>query len=236
MGANWVSFKRLLATERARAVGAFAVWCFTLWLGAVIPTHPITEAIIPLLPIAATALLFWPEIARLRITYNQKTRNESPAWLYIFALASVLAVTISGVNLYHNLQNQPRTLSLDECAESYISGKHFRIADLADGNNTIEGRTIENCWLYGPAVIMMMDEVSLVHSTFEEATAHQFIVASEGSAGAGTGVIILRDCKINHCRLYNISVVGNAQNVSAWKANNTGAGTDHPNVHAEGAP
>ncbi|MDO8433319.1 MAG: hypothetical protein Q7S58_13005 [Candidatus Binatus sp.] len=210
MATNWQSIKQGLATERARAAISFAVWCLTLWLGVVMPTHPYTQAIVILLPIVFTLLLFWPELSRLRVTYDQKTRNESPAWLYLFSLACLLAIIVSGYRLYENLQNQPRLLSADEKSQSHLEGKRFYITELigpprAEGFAVIEGWTFEDCWIYGPVVLAGLGENDIQHNIFVGDFDNIFTVTEVGAAPVG--VIWLKDCRFRRCHFVAISIL-----------------------------
>jgi hypothetical protein len=154
---------RFLRRERTKAGVGFGTFAISVLISVITSIHPLSALIIILLAIGWNVFLFWPEIRSLRIVYPERARTESPIWLYIFSLAALAAVVVMSIRTYELLTNGPRTLTSDEFAQSYISGKHFRIADLVDSNNVIEGRTIEDCWLYGPAVIMGVNEVSLTH-------------------------------------------------------------------------
>jgi len=228
--------RTLYQTEKVRGAIALSAWCLALWLSAVLPTHPMAVTIIGLTPMVVLLLLFFPEIARLRLQYTERTRNESPIWLYLFALAACGLVVLTGYRFVNSIWNAPTKLSADEFAQPYIQGKYFRITELADSDNIIEGRTFEGCWIYGPAVLVIGPDTSVSRNVFEGSADRVTMAVTQGLIGAATGIVELKDCKFGHCHFVNVTFAESEQFVKYFKENNTGAGTNHPNERAPGAP
>jgi hypothetical protein len=51
--------------------------------------------------------------------------------------------------------------------DQYITHRSFSILDLAVVQDVVVGRTFEDCTIYGPAVLLPLDENTFEHNTFE---------------------------------------------------------------------
>jgi hypothetical protein len=224
-----------LRRERTRGGLGFLAFAGSLFVSTLTNVHPTAAIVIVLVAIIWNVFLFWPEISSLKIVYSERARTESPVWLYIFALASLGAFVCIVILTYYNITESPRRLSAGEFANSNLVGKRLYITDLVDSENVIEGRTFEDCWIYGPAVLSMVGG-DMMKNTFEGTSAGTFVTVSAGMAGNGTGIVLLKDCRFRRCKFINVSIAGNAALVTQWKENNTGAGTNHPNERAAGTP
>jgi hypothetical protein len=77
-----------------------------------------------------------------------------------------------------------------------MQGKYFRITQVADANNVIEGRSFENCWIYGPAVLFATEHTDVSANTFDANPSEVFIAVEPGTlVGRRTGIVIVKDCK-----------------------------------------
>jgi hypothetical protein len=224
----------VLQTERARGFLAVVGWVLAIWIAPMPETHPFFSAVASFAAIVFTALLFWPEIRSLRVTYNQQTRNESPIWLYLFACVSLVAVVLSGVKLYWSQKNRPQRMTASDFSSLYLQGKRLYLADLVGPDNMIEGRTFEDCWIYGPAVIVAATGTDLSENHFDADADTTYITVAKATAGGNSGLILIRDCKFRHCTFFRVSIAGTAEMNAQWKAENYGTGTDHP--HEIGPP
>ena len=143
----------LLLLEKVRGLAAFVGWCLALGVDLAMGNHPVAGILAITLAVVWTAICFSPELRKCKVVYNERTRNESPVWLYLFAVATLGAVSIGGVHLYESLVHQPVGLTANEFAQPYLQGYSFRIVDLANSDHTIRNKTFENCWIYGPAIL-----------------------------------------------------------------------------------
>jgi hypothetical protein len=167
--------------------------------------------------IAWNVYLFWPEIKRLKIVYPRGTLVESPIWLYIFGVVALGMVGFAFFTTYRSVARQPALLTAVEFSEPYIHGKYFHIAELADSTNVIEGRTFEDCYIYGPVVLYGHDNLDLQNNVFVGTKEQTFIPAIGGMAGAGTGIVMLKDCKFRRCHFINVSIIGDPKDIEKWK-------------------
>jgi hypothetical protein len=209
----------LLRSRKVRALLAFLGW------GAqfVFKPSPFISGLVLLTSIAWVIFLFWPEIKRIRIVNDpaKTVLSESPAWLYIFAVAAVLAVSVWGGSIYYSVQNAPRILTADEFAEPFIRGKHFRLSDFIAyaGGNVIAGRTFEDCWIYGPAVVVASG-VGILHKNVFDAQSFEEVFWEVPTDHPIRGVINLRDCTFRRCVFVGVAFVGTKEQIAKWKAEN----------------
>lgn len=148
----------------------------------------------------------------LRLTVPKNYSAESPFWVYLFGLSSVAMLIFAFAYLYSSTFRQPKLLTLDEFSQAYISGKYFHLADLADSTATISDRTVEDCWVYGPAVISIAGGRVSEVTSFEQ---NDFIASMSGpmlidwdKPLIATGVIKLIGCKFKRCHFVDISIMG----------------------------
>jgi len=186
--------------------------------------HPVIGSALIIVAVVGSLYLFWPEITNLRIHNPKNIPTESPLWLYIFGFAAVGMVVVAGGNLYFSSAHAPALLTSEEFAESYVHGKYFKIADLADTQNIIEGRTFEDCWIYGPAVLWPQEhnDISL-NNEFQASPEQAFMVGTSNVGnvvGPGTGIIVLRDCKFRHCHFVGVTFIGVEDDIKKWRSGN----------------
>jgi hypothetical protein len=103
--------------------------------------------------------------------------------------------------------HQPTILSASEFASPLIEGKYFRLSELADNHHVIEGRTFQDCWIFGPAVIFPAEKIDLYSNWFDTSLDQSFNVTE----GVGAGAIVLRDCKFTRCHFVGVSFIGSAR-------------------------
>lgn len=204
--------------------GAVAVIGYTVALSAQYQTaqYPVAAMFIMVAGVAWNIWLFLPEIRAMKIAYPKGTPVSSPAWIYLFGIAAVGLVLFAGVNLYVSVRHSPTSLTSGEFAERYIHGKYIRIAELADANNVIEGRTLEDTWIYGPAVLFITTGTDIGYSHFNSSPNLVFlpVAATSVVAGRGTGIIVVRDSKFRRCHFVNITILGPEEMIEVWKKRN----------------
>jgi hypothetical protein len=184
--------------------------------------HPVLAILTVLLAVVWPIYLFWPELKLLRITYpKSNAKLESPFWLYIFGLASLMLIGVGGYKLYISTAVAARVLTADEFGQPYISNKFFRIVDLADSNGTISNRTFENDWIYGPAVLFARNKDDIGSSYFNTSMAETFIEVTEEQVIGRGGIITVNDSKFRNCHFDRISIIGTKEQIQKWKASNS---------------
>ena len=168
--------------------------------------------------VAIQVLIFLPELRRLRITYPKGTVLESPKWLYLFGIGTILMACALLANAWLSVQSQPRLLDSAEFAQPYLHGKHLKLVDLTGDDNIIEGRTFEDCQFYGPAVIAITGVTTIHGNTFEAVNGQLFIPIIAGvHVGGGTAVIQLKDCQFRRCRFRRVQIVATQEEIDQWR-------------------
>ena len=120
---------------------------------------------------------------------------------------------------------QPTPLSREEAASPYLQGRAFHMVDLVrDGSAGIEsanlkrqiiqGKTFEDCDIYGPAVVAFdgstLDVISFYGRGGQVGMLWEFPSSAESptTAALKTGAIILRFSTCRRCRFFNIGIAG----------------------------
>ncbi len=205
-------------TKLARGAILLLSYVGAIGVNLVTSTHPVAAFCIAVLAVLWSAYTFWPEIKALRIIYPRGAPLESPAWLYLFSIASLGVVFIGFYSLYIASTRRPSILTDAEMSRPYIQGKYFKIADLADGENVIVGRTFEDCHIYGPAVLFLLDRNTLIEPHVMGSLDEAFLAApATNRAGPHTGIIVLRECTFKRCTLFNITFVGASEDIERYK-------------------
>lgn len=192
--------------------------------------YPLSTGILPVILVLAAcawnAFLFWPEIRTLRIVLPKGAIAQPIGWLYFFALANVGLLLLGGTLSYFKLSHVPRSLTSDEFSQPYISGKYFHIADLADTSKVIAGRTFENDWIYGPAVVVASG--SDIRGSSFNGTFDQIFQPVQPDQPIGVGVIVISDGKFRNCHFVNVTFVATPSQIDSFRRSNSGAGTSTP--------
>jgi hypothetical protein len=152
--------------------------------------------------------------------------------MYIFGLAATGMLIVACVRLYTSHLRQPVLLNDVEFSQKFIHEKYFRLSSLADADSTIQGRTFEDCWIYGPAVIYGDSSTNIRDSSFAGSSTTVFIPVLGVAPGPGTGVIFLKDCRFRHCHFIRISILADPAMIDRYRSDNYGSGTAHPSEKA----
>jgi hypothetical protein len=215
----------LFRLEKMRGLAAFVGWCIAVAIDLVMGNHPMAGLLPILLAVVWTAICFSPELRKCRVVYTERTRNERPLWLYLFAGVSLCAVLLGGVQLYATLAHKPVGLTANEFAQPYLRGYSFRLVDLASSDHYIRNKTLEDCWIYGPAIITYAPggETDIVSNTFiapqipgRAATVDEFFIAVPGGTVL-TGVITLENCTFRRCHFIGVQFIGCPQCIKIWE-------------------
>jgi hypothetical protein len=217
----------ILRQEKLRGMLAFfGSFCVPIALTFMTTNHLFWGFLLLSLGPAWAIFVFWPELKRLRITYNERTRTESPMWLYLFALASCLSIGLAWYLFYVSIEHAPTVLTPQEFAEPLVEHKYFHIADFADIHHVIADRDFEDCWIYGPAVLAGDKNTDVGWGSADSSFAEVFAAITIPVPLAG--VIYLKDCKFRRCHFVGVTFLGTPNMVQQWHENNYGSGTAHP--------
>jgi len=91
--------------------------------------------------------------------------------------------------------------------DSVITDRSFRIVDFALDSDIIDGKTFEDCTIYGPAIIMPLESTTLAHNTFEADPETLFWIVPEDKLRV-IGAIGLVNCTFRRCVFRRIGVAG----------------------------
>jgi hypothetical protein len=208
--------------RRVRVGGILVMDALSLAANFFLANRPWLGAGVILLAVLANVFLLWPEIKALRITVPKGTQAESAAWLYLFGIAVLGLLVYAGARLYVSSTHDVRRLTSDEFAQPYIQGKYIRLADFADANGTIEGRTFEDSYIYGPVVMVALDKTDISRCSFAGTMDDVFLSIASPSIGPKGGVILVKDCKFRRCHFIRLSIIGSPEQVQKWKTQNYG--------------
>ena len=92
-------------------------------------------------------------------------------------------------------------------AEQRLTHRSFRIVDLVSDDDIITGRTFEDCTIYGPAVLTLLNDVTMDSNTFEGSRDALFWELPEERERV-IGAIGLRDCRFRRCVFRRIGIAG----------------------------
>ena len=188
-----------------------------------------TPIVIVIAACAWNVFLFWPEIKSVRIVVPKGGTAQPVGWLYIFAFVGVGALILDASAIYLRYSHAPRALTSDEFAEPYINAKYFHLADLADANNFIAGRTFENDWIYGPAVVALGNGSDIQGSKFL-GDFDQVFQPVQPEQQVGAGVIVISDGKFRNCHFVNVTFVATPELIARFRGSNYGPGTSNPDA------
>jgi hypothetical protein len=170
-----------------------------------------TRAIPAYVGLASLILRLFPAKEGGRMTLIIQSVRDHPAFVCMsFLMVSVVLVSH---NLYVN--KRPNFATPDELIPSILQNKAFRLVDLTRESLVIQGRTFENCDIYGPAVVFQ------VNCHFEKVTMaapSRESVAIETDNTIASGAIRLDTCVIKNCRFYRIGFIGSKEQLAAMRA------------------
>ena len=192
-------------------------------------TSPLLACLCIGLAVAWTIYLFLPDIKKLKIVHPKGTVVESPGWMYIFAISAIVMAIFAIYKVYSSAKYQPTGITAREFSQQYISGKYFHVYELAGADNVIEGRTFEDCWIYGPAVLATTSNTNISASVFNSSIDMLLLpIVVPQRVGQGSRIILLRDCRFRRCHFVGITFVASATDIQKYKNENYGPGTSHP--------
>jgi len=132
-----------------------------------------------------------------------------PVVILPIAIATAAGVFALGICLRIATQLRP-IATVSDLSKNHITHRTFRLVDLVAEDRIIRNRTIENCVIYGPAVIIGMnsgingfDKCTFLGSV--EST--QWEILPKPNTTIVDGVIGIEGTIFRNCRLINIAMV-----------------------------
>lgn len=92
--------------------------------------------------------------------------------------------------------------------ERHITHRSFRIVDLVGDEYIIRGRTFEDCTIYGPAVVVPLDQIAFEHNSFD-GPLEAILWEIPDEKNFIVGAIGLTDCIFRRCQFRGIGIAGN---------------------------
>ena len=90
-----------------------------------------------------------------------------------------------------------------------------RLIDLVGLDSVIDGKTVENTLLVGPAVVALIANVTMDTIQFDGSPESLFIVVPEGRWVQG--VVGIRNSVFRNCRFQNIAFIGTQESIDHMK-------------------
>ena len=103
----------------------------------------------------------------------------------------------------------------DQLLDSHLRNLQIRIADLVREDFVIRGRVIEDCYLYGPAMITLLNS-NLLRCVFD---GNRDITLVEVTQPRIQGAILFEQCTLNRCHFRRVAVIGQSELLNKLLAN-----------------
>jgi len=176
---------------------------FFRWIGRVVD-------LVAFVGIVGTGLAV---IAAFVLGAELELRHASPIWIWGVVIGVLLVV--AGSIRWLRIRWRRR---MDKVGgEKFLSNKKIRLSDLVGQDSIVRDRTIEDCEISGPMVVMSTGEgVGLFHNCKWNGESDAiFIRAAEPKVG---GVVGLENCIFRRCRFFNVAIMlSPTATVPEWK-------------------
>lgn len=83
-----------------------------------------------------------------------------------------------------------------------------RIAELTVNTSTIEGYEFSNCRIIGPAILGLIEGVSILHCRWDAPGLEAVLWIVPPERGPVIGVVGVKDCVFSNCAFENIGIAG----------------------------
>ena len=100
---------------------------------------------------------------------------------------------------------------MGDLALPYFRGRSVRIADLAAEDPVLADKTFEDCYIYGPGVLTLLNDVQLSRCTFAVAVIEDMLFEIPPVDRRMVGPIGLRHVKFIHCTFRGVGWLGSAE-------------------------
>ena len=209
--------KRLLSERTRGSLAAFG-WFLSVGTTFMTSAHPFMAALVMFAGIVWVLIFFGPEITRLRVVTNDTELEQFkyPYWLISVSISLLLSVGFVALIFYASIMHQPVGLTDNEFARPYLKGYNLRLEDLADAAQVIHDRTFEDCWIYGPAIVVGYSDNFFRHPTFLAKTFESlFLIVPDHTEL--TGAILLRNCTFINCHFMGVQFIGSANQIGEMR-------------------
>ena len=102
-----------------------------------------------------------------------------------------------------------------ELEQPYITGKTFRLVDLANLRGVIKEKTVEDCEIWGPAMVLMNASATIMECVFDGPPGAVFVVVSPAQQQAMGVLSFVGHCVFRRCRMQGIAFLGSQAQVDA---------------------
>jgi hypothetical protein len=140
-------------------------------------------------------------------------RHASAVWIWIAAIGVALLV----IAATRRLVRWWRTHFDSVGGDHFYSNKKIRLADLVGHDSIIRNRTLEDCEIHGPMVMMSTGRGvgGFASCTWNGQPNPIFIRSAQPQVG---GVVGLEDCVFRRCRFFNVTIMTSpTAKVPEWK-------------------
>lgn len=101
------------------------------------------------------------------------------------------------------MSQQPRLTGDGQIRDDVV-----RIAELTVNTSTIEGYTFSNCRIIGPAILVLLDRVTITSAGFDAPGLDAVFWEVPHDRGPVVGVIGVVNCTFSNCRFELIGIAG----------------------------
>jgi len=186
--------------------------------------HPILSAVIIfiLLTLPSAINTYWDLYEKFRGVPMPSLDLGAAIWVLPLVGLIFVVITIWQVRASSKaLQNKENALVLSlphqYIPDSYIQGKAIHLMDLLSpaARPIVSNRTIEDCEIHGPAMVILLNEVVIASSSFEGDANSLFVEVPEKRIVFGA--IGLQNCLIRRCRFIAIGIIGTREQIERAK-------------------
>jgi len=143
-----------------------------------------------------------------------EVRHASAVWVWIGAVGLAF-ITFSALR---RLVRWWRAHMDNAGNDAYVARKRIRLGDLVEHDSIIRNRTLEDCEVHGPMVVMSTGKGvgGFDNCTWNGEPDATFIITAEPQVG---GVVGLENCVFRRCRFFNVAIMTSPDDdVPEWKA------------------
>ena len=108
-----------------------------------------------------------------------------------------------------------------------FDGASVRIVNLAESSDVLEGFDFNDCDIVGPAVLAVLDHVTMTHNSFD-GDMESVLWEVPRTRTRVLGAIGIRNCTFRDCRFHRIGLAGTAEFVVAFITGTGSTGVTSP--------
>ncbi len=111
---------------------------------------------------------------------------------------------------------KPVVTDAAQLSATYLQGKPFRIVDIPRNGVFIDNRTFEDCVIYGPGIVVIMDGTTVMECEFSGDAKPESLVWTFPIGSTVVGPIGLRHCVFRRCQFRGVGVAGTPEFVARF--------------------